>query len=159
MLNEFQKRILQAAQMAAQQQSDLARMAPGLITDQQVYWYTHAPLTLNAATTGQATIPIQSDADFAQYYLSFTAINIATGLVVYSPYIRMQITDTNTGRTFFSEPALVSNCTGSSGQPYAMQNIKYWSRKSNVLMTYQNLDAAVNYSVQLILAGVKVFTK
>lgn len=157
MLTEFQKRALQVAEMVAAQMQAKLQDKRGTIIDEQVYWYTHPPT--NIPTGGAAVtvnIPIQSDADFDAYYLSATAFATAGGAVLSLPFCSIQITDTGTGRTFFSQPAFVPLVTGVQGLPYILQNVRQFKSKSNISITYVNLSAA-DLTIQAVFAGTKVF--
>lgn len=158
MLTEFQKRQLQVAEMVAAQMQAKLNDPRGTIVDEQVYWYDHPPTNIPALSSVVVNVPIQSDADFDAYYLSSSSFTTSTGVINGTPFLTMQITDSGTGRTFFSNPAFVPLVTGQQGFPYILQNVRQFKAKSNIQFTYNNLSDA-DLTVQTIFAGTKVFYK
>lgn len=156
MLTEFQKRALTLASNLWRQMQERLNTPRGEVIGEEAYWYGHPLLTVAATSSGQTNITIQSDADFDIYYLSCTSIS--GGALQNSPYATWQITDTGTGRQFFSEPLLITLSAGISGTPYILQNVKTMVAKSNLQITYNNLSAG-SLDFQCALGGIKVFYK
>lgn len=155
MLNEFQKRALQIAQAVATRMQNMLSTPRGKVIGEEPYWYTHTPVTVNAGTSAQVSIPIQSDADFDAYYLSGVTIDTATNLTT-NTNCTIQITDSGTGRTFYSNPVLLPVALGSGGTPYILQNVRQFKQKSNITIALQN-NTALNLLIQIVFGGTKVF--
>lgn len=158
MLSDFQKRSLQIAELVAQQMQAKLKDPRGTIIAEEIYWYTHdyvscpvgpAPVNVN--------IPIQSDADFDCYFLSSGAFD-AAGVNLQAPPLTIQITDSGTGRTLFSNPTVIWLAAGQMGAPFILQNVRQFKSKTNIQISYTNLSAAI-INVQTVFAGTKVFYK
>lgn len=110
-----------------------------------------------AGVAGQANIGILDDADFACQYCT-VAVEQANVLVVnWSGLI--QVEDTGTGRTLFSNPIPVQSIAGSGELPYPFSPARLFRKNSTLVVTVTNSAAATATNVRVQLHGHKLFAQ
>lgn len=147
MLSNFEKNSLQLGLMAARQAEGRRNSERGEILSETNFVYTHPLLTVAALTTSRAEISISSDNDFDNYVIMGQATD-AAGTTLTSPFATVQITDSNTGNTIFSAPALFASIVGTGSLPYILSAVRQFKARSLIQIDYTNLSAnPINFQI------------
>lgn len=141
-----------------QQQAMVLPPAPQKRRDFFVYPITFTGLAAGAADQG--SIQIQADSDFELSKLTFFA-DIAAADQDEStrvlPLITVQITDSGTGRSMFSQPLPVPAIMGDGRIPFILPTPKIFSANASVQVAVQSFSAATDYNIRIALIGAKIF--
>lgn len=152
-MNEFQRRALDIAENSAYLAQYARKNAKVIGIEYYAYTTTIAAAVQNVAR--QALIQIQSDSDFVLTYMSATSFNTATGATV--PINgTCQITDTGSGKTFFSAPTPFSLVFGQGGFPFLLPAPRVFSPNTNVKFDATNLGATT-VDLYLSLFGARIY--
>lgn len=122
--------------------------------------YTLAATALAPAATANATVNIQADSDFIVHKMTVMADVAGAGqtlntLVV--PLVRVQLTDTGSGRNLFDQATDLS-ALGIALVPYMLPVERRFAANSTIQATFTNYDAAQTYAnVRLYLHGYKAW--
>lgn len=158
-MNEFERRYLDIVQNASYLQAAV-RQGQKVINVEYFNYNTRIGTVANPIAAGgqaQGTVQIQSDSDFVLTYISADVTDAAGTTIVTNPGLLMQITDTGSGKTFFSEPTLITLVTGRLGIPFQLPSPRIIPPNTNIQFTLQNL-AAVAYSGAFIsLLGARIY--
>lgn len=123
--------------------------------------YTMAVTALAPAGTGNDTVNIQADADFICTKMTMMADVAGAGQTFNTfvvPLVRVQLTDTGSGRNLFDEAVDISSIGGSGMFPYMLPVTRRFSANSTIQATFNNYDAAQTYAnVRLYLHGYKAW--
>lgn len=152
-MNEFERRLLDAVQQSAWIAS-VARPNQKIV-DIEYYNYNTFIGAVVAGTQDQSVIQVQSDSDFAITYMS-GAVVIA-GAAVATPIATLQITDTGTGKTFFSAPTLFSLVMGNAGLPFYLPAPRVVAPNTNLQFNFNNIGAAGPADVYINLLGARIY--
>lgn len=106
-----------------------------------------------ASATG--TIQIQSDSDFAITYMSGN--QVVNNAVVTNPISTIQITDTGTGKTFFSSASLFGLVMGSSGTPFYLPQPRVVAPNTNLNFAITNVFSAAAADYYISLTGARIY--
>jgi hypothetical protein len=156
-MDEFKRRLLDAVQNGSWIAS-VARQDRKIL---DVDYYNYNTLIDNngagiaSGATGQGTIQIQSDSDFAIAYMS--GVSVVNNTVGNSPYATIQITDTGTGKTFFNAPTLFGLVMGSNGLPFYLPAPRVVAPNTNLQFAINNINSAGNASFYVNLLGARIF--
>jgi hypothetical protein len=156
-MNEATRRLLDAVQNAAWIAA-VARVGQK-IKSIDYYNYNVGPnqglSAIAVAGTGQATIQIQADSDFAIAYMSGSAV--VSGAVVTNPVATIQLTDTGTGKTFFSSPTLFSLVMGQGGLPFYLPAPRVVAPNTNLQVNISYLAGAAAADFYVNLLGARIY--
>lgn len=153
-MNDFQRRLLDAVQNSAWIAAVARKDREILGID--YYTYTSPSIAgLAVGATTQVVIPIQSDSDFALTYMSGSVV--VGGVVVNNPVSTLQITDTGTGKTFFSAPTLFGLVMGSSGTPFYLPAPRVIAPNTNINLSVTNVAGAGAADYFMSLLGARIY--
>lgn len=152
-MNEFERRALDIAEMSAY----LAMYARQnqKIVDIEYFTYNTTTGPINAGGVAQSIIQIQSDSDFVVQYMSGVAT--VAGTTFYNPLISVQITDTGSGKTLFSNPALMNLVMGSQGFPFVLSAPRVFAPNTNVKFDFVNRGVTNYTSVDVSMIGARIY--
>lgn len=153
-MNEFERRALDIAQYSAY----LAAYARDSKKIVNIEYFTYNVNTgaLAAGAGTQSIIQIQSDSDFVMQYMSGVAA-VAGGSVDALPNVTVQITDTGSGKTLFSNPTILGLVMGAGGFPFLMPAPRVFAPNTNVKFDLVN-QSGTNYgSVSLSMIGARIY--
>jgi|SRR6185312_3282510 len=126
------------------------------LIDIQPYIYNGSIQATAAAAAGQVSIPIQADSDFVMFAMTGAVINNATGGFILNPYETIQVTDTGSGKTFFSDYTLFGLVFGLAGFPYMLATPRVVAPNTNILVQINNLSA-LTYNTYIAFAGARLY--
>lgn len=132
-----------------------------VIEQADFFIYTLAVTNLAPGGTNNATVNIQADADFIVTKMTGMADVAGAGqtfntLVI--PLVRVQLTDTGSGRNLFDVATDMSAIAGSAYLPYILPVERRFSANSTIQATFTSYDAAQTYAnVRLYLHGYKAW--
>lgn len=124
-------------------------------------WYVYQVPVASIAPGASAivNISIRAYADFVIHKLSYFA-DIAGAAQTDSsrvlPLVNLQITDTGSGRQFFSDVVPIPALFGYGGLPYILPGPRVVDASSTLSFAFTNYDAAATYRIYLALTGVEV---
>ena len=117
----------------------------------EMFMYNLPVYSLSGSSTRHLTLKLQKDADFEVQALMFNVITDLTDFASNSyvdimearryPGLEVQITDTGSGRTWFSQPTAVPNVFGNGQCPFKLPQTKVLTRN-----TILQFDVTNNYS-------------
>lgn len=151
-MNDFERRLLDVTQSHAFIQQ-VKRQGQNIVA-MDFFSYNAAIENVATGATGQATVQVQSDSDFVMTYMS--AQVISAGAVVGNPLLTVQVTDTGTGKTFFSSEVFMSLAFGSGGFPFLLPAPRVIAPNTNLLVNLTNTSAAT-YTTYFSFFGVRVY--
>lgn len=156
-MDDFQRRLLDTAQTSVY----LAEFtkANANVLGLESFTYNSSAAIRNLATTASAQdiIQIQSDSDFLMFAMAGSGNIHGTGLTA-QPNAIIQFTDTGTGKTYYSQPALFGNVLGAAGYPFLLPIPRIIPPNTNIKIDVTNNDPqTVDFYVSLI--GVRVYYK
>jgi len=122
--------------------------------DPYIYGIDFLPATLTATTTGQ--LQINSDADFACYYLTATFFGVDNTTVLAAPTLTLQIADAGSGRFWSNQAIQMNNWFGTGQLPYMFVKPKLVGGGSTLSFAITNL-AGTSYNVRIALHGLKLY--
>jgi hypothetical protein len=152
-MDEFQRRLLDAVQTGDWIASVAKANKTILNIDFYNYNTTIGPVASGA--TGAATIQIQSDSDFALCYMSGAAV--VNNNAINTPYTTLQITDTGTGKTFFSAPTLFQLVFGTNGLPFYLPAPRVVTPNTNLQINLTNVNSAAATTYFINLFGARIY--
>jgi hypothetical protein len=156
-VNEATRRLLDAVQNAAWIAA-VARVGQK-IKAIDYYNYNLGPNqglgAVAVAGNAQGIIQIQADSDFAIAYMSGQAV--VSNAVVGSPVATIQITDTGTGKTFFSSPTLFGLVMGSGGLPFYLPAPRVVAPNTNLQINISYLAGAAAADFYVNLLGARIY--
>jgi hypothetical protein len=114
-----------------------------------------------AATLSETTnITIRAHADFVIHKLTMFA-DLAGAVQTDSsrvlPLITLQITDTGSGKQFFSDDIPIPALFGSGTLPFILPGPRIVAANSTLQFTFTNYSSATTYNTYLALIGVEVY--
>lgn len=132
------------------------------VTEQLDFFiYTLAVTNLAPTVTANTTVNIQADSDFIVTKMTGMADVAAAGQTFNTqviPLVRVQLTDTGSGRNLFDIATDMSAIAGSAYLPYIMPVERRFSANSTIQAAFTNYDAAQTYgNVRLYLHGFKTW--
>lgn len=133
-MNEFERRLIDAMQ----QDSWIKQVArkDKKIVDVDYFVYTATLTALAVGNSAQTNIQVQADSDFALAYMSGQMV--VGGAVSFLPST-VQITDTGSGKTFFSAPALFNLVMGNAGLPFYLPAPRVIAPNTNIQLNVTNV--------------------
>lgn len=154
-MNEFERRLLDTVQNSTW----IAAVArPNQkILGIEYYNYNTMFSQIAVAATVQNVIQIQSDSDFAMSYMSGSAVDLVVGAVQNQPVATIQITDTGSGKTFFSAPTLFNLVMGSGGLPFYLPAPRVVAPNTNLQISINNVAAARAQDFYVNLLGARIY--
>ena len=140
------------------------RVINGQVSDviEQLDFYIYQLGAINLApnATANATVNVQADADFIAQKFTVMADVAGAGQTLNTlviPLVRVQLTDTGSGRNLFDQPIDLSSL-GIALVPYNLPVERRFSANSTIQATFTNYDAAQTYAnVRLMMHGYKAW--
>lgn len=125
-------------------------------------FYVYQSTIAGLAPAGQLTdfITIEADADFIWMqgtYIADIAGAAFTATTRPIPLVRLQLTDTGSGRQLSNGAVPIPNYFGSGELPNILTTPRFFARNSSIQLVYTNFDAAVTYNMNLAFIGVKIY--
>lgn len=128
------------------------------------FWYTHTAISTlsSAAPTATGLINLDADSDFYCVALSYQA-SIADAALTEStnviPLVRVQITDTGSGKALMNTPISLAALAGDGKRPYRLVRPRVFLSNATVQLSFSSYVAAgTTYSdLQLVFHGYKVY--
>lgn len=154
-MNDAQRRLLQTAKVS-DWLAGYARQDKKLLNI-ETYTYSQNVTNIGPTASGQGIIQVQADSDFALVEMSGAAINHATGAYVSTPNIITQVTDSGSGKTFFSQFTLFPLVFGLAGFPYMLPSPRIIAPNTNIVIDVNNQDAAITFDVYYSFFGVRLY--
>lgn len=112
--------------------------------------------TIANGAAAQGLIQIQADSDFALTYMSGSVLNNA-GAILTNPNVLMQITDTGSGKTFYSDATQFSLIVGSGGFPFLLSTPRLLPPNVNVKFDITNNTGVASQGVFISLQGARIY--
>jgi hypothetical protein len=154
-MNQRDRYVLQAVQSSAWL-ANFVRPNQQLIA-LEPYTYTGKIASIATGASGNTSIPIQADSDFVCIETTGSVYdNTAAGLVP-SPYTTVQVTDSGTGKTFFSDYTLFALVFGIAGYPYYMPTPRIIAPNTSLLVNVVNLDPADTFTYYVAFQGARLY--
>jgi hypothetical protein len=122
--------------------------------DPYIYGVDFLPANLTATTNAQ--LQINSDADFAAYYLTATYYAVDNTTVLAAPVFTLQIADAGSGRFWSNQAIHVVHWFGTGSLPYMFVKPKIVGGGSTLTFAITNLSGTA-YNVRLALHGLKMY--
>lgn len=151
-MNDFERRLLDMMQTSSFIQA--IKRTNGEIVNTDYFAYNVATENVAAAGVAQGNVQIQADSDFVLTYMSAQTIN--AGAAVATPLQTVQVTDTGTGKTFFSSETLQPLVFGSGGFPFLLPAPRVIVPNTNLLVNVTNISA-VAYTTYFSFMGMRVY--
>jgi hypothetical protein len=157
-MNEFERRMLDTIQTSAYFASMIREDKAVSAIDYYNYNFSvgtvAVPLAIGSTTS--FTLQIQSDSYFVLNYMSAMAFDNAG---VFSPQanILMQVTDTGSGKTFYSQPAQLSLVTGSQGFPFILSAPRVVNPNTNLKVDLTNATGVTLSGIFVNFMGARVY--
>lgn len=120
------------------------------------YSYTGLISGILTNTSGSTVIPIQADSDFVCIETTGAVYDTTDATILPSPLATVQVTDTGTGKTFFSDFTLFVMVFGVAGYPYYMPTPRILSPNTNIQVNVNNFSADT-YSVYVAFQGARLY--
>ena len=128
------------------------------------FWYTHTAIsTLSSlAVTATAFINLDADSDFYCVALSYAA-SIADAALTESsnvlPLVRLQITDTGSGKALMNSPLALYALMGDGKRPYRLVRPRVFLANATIQLSFTSFVAAgTTYTdLQVVFHGYKVY--
>lgn len=114
---------------------------------------TLSQIAVGASTT--TLVPVQADSDFVLTY--FSAAAIQANALVTNPLMTIQLTDTGTGKTFFSSSTLVGLISGNNGFPFVLPAPRVIAPNVNVKIDVNLIAGAGPMDLWLSFLGARVY--
>jgi len=154
-MNDFERRVLDVVQSASY--IDAVRRKDQKILAIDYFAYNVNIADVPAATgTGSGIIQVQSDSDFALVYMSAGVTDQVPAFVA-NPMALAQVTDTGSGKTFFSAPALFGLVFGGGGFPFLLPAPRVVAPNTNIKIDVSNFSAATVYDFYFSLMGARIY--
>jgi hypothetical protein len=122
----------------------------------------YAATVTHAAAAVPVNVQISADSDFYWTASTFLADISAAAFLQNTmplPLITVQITDNGSNRNLFNQAVPLPAIAGTGQLPYRLVHPRLFTRSTTFTVTFQNYDAAVNYTnVYLLMHGFKVYT-
>jgi hypothetical protein len=126
------------------------------LVDIEPYTYTGTIQNVAAGATGSVSIPIQADSDFVAIETTGAIIDNTLDILISNPLLTVQVTDTGTGKTFFSDYTLFPMVFGIAGFPYYMPTPRIISPNTNLLVNVTSL-ATDPYTIYVAFQGARLY--
>ena len=133
-------------------------------TGSDYFWYSHTAISTlsSAAPTSTAFINVDADSDFYCVALSYQAsiadasLTEATNVL---PLVRLQITDTGSGKALMNTPIPLTALAGDGKRPYRFVRPRVFLQNATIQLAFTSYVAAgTTYSdLQVVLHGYKVY--
>lgn len=125
-------------------------------------FYVYQSTIAGLAPAAQLTdfITIEADADFIWMQGAYTADIAAAAFTSGTrpiPLVRLQLTDTGSGRQLSNGAVPIPNYFGTGELPNILTTPRFFARNSSIQLVYTNFDAAVTYNLNLAFIGVKIY--
>lgn len=128
------------------------------------FWYTHAAISTLASTAPNATglVNLDADSDFYCVAISYQASIVDAALTESSnviPLVRLQITDTGSGKALMNTPISLAAMAGDGKRPYRLVRPRVFLSNATIQFAYTSYVAAgTTYTdLQTVLHGYKVY--
>lgn len=109
-----------------------------------------------ALGSASALAQIQADSDFALTYMSASVVQ--AGVINTLPVATIQVTDTGTGKTFYSAPTLIGLVTGNLGFPFLLPSPRVIAPNVNLKVDVTNVVAgAVAMDFFITFIGARIY--
>ncbi len=158
-MNDFERRFLDILQ-TSQYIAGVARQG-GKIVAIDYFAYNTKIDSNGSAIPDDATVSgflqVQADSDFVMSYIAADAIDAAGTAVLDDPVITAQITDTGSGKTFFSNPTLLSLVTGKGGFPFLLPAPRVVNPNTNIKVDITNRTGANVTAVYISFIGARIY--
>lgn len=126
-------------------------------------FYAYRSTIAGIAPAAQVTdfISIEADADFIWMQGTYIADIAAAAFTADTrpiPLVRLQITDTGSGRQLSNGAVPIPNYFGTGELPNILTTPRFFARNSSIQLVYTNYDAAATYNLDLSFIGVKIYS-
>lgn len=158
-MNDFQRRFLDILQ-TSQYIASVARKGQTIVAIDYFGYnvqITNAGAAIATGATVSAFIQIQADSDFVASYVAGNVLNAAGTAITANPVCTIQMTDTGSGKTFFSNPTLFGMVTGSGGFPFLLSAPRVLAPNTNVKIDFTNNTGANVASAYVALLGARIY--
>jgi hypothetical protein len=128
------------------------------------FWYSHIPVNGLASTAPTATAIINIDADSDFYCIALTqqasigdaALTESSNVI---PLVRLQITDTASGKSLMNTPLNLASIAGDGKRPYRLPRPRVFQSNGTIQLAFTSyVTAGTTYTdLQVILHGYKVY--
>jgi len=133
-------------------------------TGSDYFWYSHVAIqTLSSVNPNAAAIiNLDADSDFYCVALSYQA-SIADAVLTEAtnvlPLVRVQITDTGSGKALMNTPMPLTAIAGDGKRPYRFVRPRVFLANATIQLAFSSyVAAATTYSdLQLVLHGYKIY--
>ena len=133
-------------------------------TGSDYFWYSHTAISTLASTapTATAIINLDADSDFYCVAISYQA-SIADAVLTESsnvlPLVRLQITDTGSGKALMNTPMPLTAIAGDGKRPYRFVRPRVFLANATIQLAFTSYVAAgTTYSdLQVVLHGYKIY--
>lgn len=154
-MNDFERRVMDVVQSASYLNLVRRQDQKILAIDYFAYNVTVSDVAA-AGGVGSGIIQVQSDSDFAMVYMS-GAVTDQVPAFVANPLSTVQVTDTGSGKTFYSAPTLFGNVFGGGGFPFLLPAPRVVAPQTNIKFDVTNISAATVYDYYFSLMGARIF--
>lgn len=158
-MNDFERRLLDIVKNSSYIAS-VAR-ADQRIVNIDYFSYNIRLGTTVAAIANGATVSgfaqIQADSDFVLTYIAGDVLNAAGNAINTLASALLQITDTGSGKTFFSEPTLFGMVTGRGGFPFLLPSPRVINPNTNLKVDFTNNTGGVVPGAFISFMGARVY--
>lgn len=128
------------------------------------FWYTHTAISTlsSVAPTATGLINLDADSDFYCVALSYQASIADAALTENSnviPLIRLQITDTGSGKALMNTPMSLAAIAGDGKRPYRLVRPRVFLSNATIQLSFTSyVIAGTTYSdLQVVFHGYKVY--
>lgn len=107
--------------------------------------------------TGRANVQMQADSDFVMTYIS-SASSTATGVINTTAAATVQLTDTGSGKTYFSAPTVLQAIGGYGGFPFLLPSPRVLNPNTILQIDIANLSSTITLpGVFFAFHGARIF--
>lgn len=158
-MNEFQRRYLDILK-STDYISSVAR--PGRTIVNIDYYAYNARVGTDAApiasgAPGQALVQIQADSDFVLTQIAGGSRQQPTSSLGFNASILVQLTDTGSGKRYFSAPTPISHMAGSGAFPFVLPSPRVLQPNTILQIDVQNLTAVAQVAIEFAFHGARIF--
>ena len=93
--------------------------------------------------TGRANVQMQADSDFVMTYISSAASGVGTGTINTTAAATVQLTDTGSGKTYFSAPTVLQAIGGYGGFPFLLSSPRVLNPNTILQIDIANLSSTI----------------
>lgn len=110
-----------------------------------------------AGGSAQALIQIQADSDFVMTHIAGGSQVLVTNQISYTAPVLMQLTDTGSGKRYFSSPTPMASVAGSGAFPFLLPSPRVLQPNTNLQIDVFNLGANPLEQISLAFHGARIF--